>query len=139
MSELHEPITDLPQMLLLPAERDLSPAVRQRQQQVLMAQIAGERSAAAASLVGRLLAQARALAARFGLLVLLIAAGCLLGSSSSASGKQATRALEITAVAGSATVLALSAARVERSGPDGGSAIRFRLSELRRLGAQPNF
>lgn len=135
---MHEPITDLPQMLLLPAERDLPLAVREGQQQVLMARIAEERSAAAPSLVGRLLAQARGFAVRIGLLVLLIAA-CLLSGLSSTSGKQATRALELTAVAGSATVLALSAARVERSRPDANSVLRFRLSQTRRLGAQPNF
>jgi hypothetical protein len=137
MSELHEPITDLPQMLLLPAERDLPLAVRERQQQVLMAQIAEERSPAAPSPVGRLLARARAFAVRIGLLVLLIAA-CLLGGFSSTGNKHATRALEITAVAGGATVLALSASRVERSRPDALSS-RFHLSELRRLDAQPNF
>jgi hypothetical protein len=137
MSELHEPITDLPLMLLLPVERDLPLPVRESQQQVLMAQIADERSAAAPSPVGRLLARARAFAVRIGLLALLIAA-CLLGGFSSAGNKHATRALEITAVAGGATVLALSAARVERSRPDSSSS-RFHLSELRRLGAQPNF
>jgi hypothetical protein len=138
MSELREPITDLPQMLLLPAERDLPLAVRESQRRVLMVQIADERGAAALSLAGRLRARARAFAVRFGLLVLLIAA-CFLSGVSSTGGKQATRALEITAVAGSATVLALSAARVERSRPDANSGLRFRLSELRRLGAQPNF
>ncbi len=138
MSELHEPITDLPQLLLLPAERDLPLAVRESQQQVLMARIAEERSGAEPSLVGRLLAQARGFAVRIGLLVLLIAA-CLLSGLSSTSGKQATRALELTAVAGSATALALSAARVERSRPDANSVLRFRLSQTRRLGAQPNF
>jgi hypothetical protein len=138
MSELREPITDLPLMLLLPAERDLPLAARETQQQVLMARIAEERSAAAPSLVGRLFAQARAFAVRIGLLALLIAA-CFLGSSTSTSGKQATRVLEITAVAGSATVLALSAAGVERSRRDASSAVRFRLSDMRRLGAQPNF
>jgi hypothetical protein len=137
MSELHEPITDLPLMLLVPAERELPRPVRESQQQVLMAQIAEERSPAAPSPVGRLLARARALAVRIGLLVLLIAA-CLLGGFSSTGDKHSTRALEITAVAGSATVLALSAARVERSRPDVSSS-RFYLSELRRLGAQPNF
>jgi hypothetical protein len=137
MSKLHEPITDLPLMVLLPAERDLRPAVRESQTQVLMARIAEERSAASPSLGGRLLARARAFAVRMGLLVLLMAA-CFLGSSSSTSGKQATRALEVAAVAGSATVLALSAARVERSRPDATSSARFRLSETRRLGAQPN-
>jgi hypothetical protein len=138
MSELHETITDLPQLLLLPAERDLPLAVRENQQQILMARIAEEPGGAAPSLVGRLLAQARAVAVRFGLLVLLMAV-CLLGGLSMTSGRQVTRALEITAVAGSATVLALSAARVERSRSDASSSIRFRPSQTLRFGAQPNF
>jgi hypothetical protein len=137
MSELREPITDLPLMLLLPAERDLPRPVREKQRKLLMAQIIEERGSAAPSPVGRLLARARAFAVRFGLLVVLVAA-CLLSCFSSTGDKHATRALEITAVAGGATVLALSAARVERSRPDASSS-RFHLSELRRLGAQPNF
>jgi hypothetical protein len=138
MSELHEPIADLPRMLLLPAERDLPLPVREKQRTMLMAQITDERSSAAPSLVGHLLARARAFAVRFGLLVVLVAA-CLLSGFSATGNEHATRALEITAVASSATVLALSAARVERSRPDVTSSIRFHLSEIRRLDAQPNF
>lgn len=111
MSELHEPITDIAEILRLPAERELPAVVRTAQRQMLLTQISSE--SLDRSLSRRLLARARVLGVRIGLLVFLVTV-CIVSGTAANGMNGAAKSAEITAAAGAAATVGLAAVRVDQ-------------------------
>ena len=139
MSKLHEPIAELTEDLRIPAERDLPIAVREAQRQMLLAEVAAEKSATVLTFTRRVLATARAFGVRIGLLTLLLAV-CVVTSLAMNGGAGATKTVEITAATGALTSVAFAAARSEGIAASRDAITRAsRPIHVRHLDAQPNF